>query len=60
MSWDDAYNQLEQEFGREPTIDEVQRRMLEIAESRLAHDINNRENETEQVCPLVAGRRVQE
>jgi hypothetical protein len=22
MSWDDAYNQLEQELGREPTIDE--------------------------------------
>ena len=35
MSLDDAYNPLEQEFGREPTIDEVQRRMLEIAESRI-------------------------
>jgi hypothetical protein len=35
MSWDNAYNQLEQELGREHTIDEVQRRMLEMAESRI-------------------------
>jgi hypothetical protein len=32
MSWDEAYKQLEQELGREPTVDEVQRRMLETAE----------------------------
>ena len=32
MSWDDAYNQLEQELERAPTVDEVQQRMLEIAE----------------------------
>lgn len=35
MSWDNAYNQLKQELGREPTIDEVQRRMLEMAEGRI-------------------------
>jgi hypothetical protein len=35
MSWDDAYNQLEQELGREPNADEVQRRMLEMAQSRI-------------------------
>ncbi len=47
MSWDDAYNQLKQELGREPIIDEVQQRMLEMAASRLTCNINNRENKTE-------------
>ncbi len=47
MSCDNTYNQLERQFGREPTIDEVQRRMLEMAESRLACNISNRENKTE-------------
>ena len=32
MSWDEAYNQLQQELGREPDSGEIQRKMLEIAE----------------------------
>jgi hypothetical protein len=35
MSWDDAYNQLEQELGREPNVEEVQIKMLMIAKSRI-------------------------
>jgi hypothetical protein len=35
MSWDDAYNLLERELGREPYADEVQRKMLEIATNRI-------------------------
>ena len=43
MSWDDAYNQLEQELGREPNVEEVQRRMLELADL----DIQNTETNSE-------------
>jgi len=35
MSWDQAYKQLEVQFGREPTCHEVQRRMLEIAQAQV-------------------------
>ena len=35
MSWDEAYNQLQQELGREPDSGEIQRKMLEIAEEML-------------------------
>jgi hypothetical protein len=35
MSWDEAYNQLQQELGREPDSGEIQQRMLEIAEEML-------------------------
>ncbi|MHC4475271.1 MAG: hypothetical protein ACYTEL_06490 [Planctomycetota bacterium] len=35
MSWDEAYIQLEQELGRQPDPGEVQRRMLELAESKI-------------------------
>ena len=31
MSWDEAYNQLQQELGREPNSGEIQQKMLEIA-----------------------------
>lgn len=34
MSWEDTYNQLREELGRVPTVDEVQNRMLEIAFGR--------------------------
>ena len=43
MSWDDAYNQLEEELGRKPKIEEVQRRMLELADL----DIQNTETNSE-------------
>ena len=35
MSWDEAYRQLEEELGREPSSGEVQKRMLEIAERQI-------------------------
>ncbi|MHC4477003.1 MAG: hypothetical protein ACYTEL_15260 [Planctomycetota bacterium] len=35
MSWDEAYRQLERELDRPPTSDEVQHRMLELAQSRI-------------------------
>ena len=35
MSWDEAYNQLQHELGREPDSSEIQRKMLEIAEELL-------------------------
>jgi hypothetical protein len=35
MSWENTYNQLKKELGRVPTVDEVQRRMLEIAFGRV-------------------------
>jgi len=35
MSWDEAYNQLRQELGREPDSGEIQQKMLEIAEEML-------------------------
>ena len=35
MSWDDAYRQLEQELGRQPRTDEVQVRMLEVAQGEV-------------------------
>jgi len=35
MSWDDAYKELEQELGRKPRTDEVQVRMLELAEGKV-------------------------
>ncbi|MHC4214086.1 MAG: hypothetical protein ACYSWP_12005 [Planctomycetota bacterium] len=35
MSWDEAYNQLQQELGREPNSGEIQRKMLEIAQGLL-------------------------
>jgi len=38
MSWDEAYRQLEQELGREPTIGEVQKRMLEMAEWKIQNE----------------------
>ncbi|MHC4501249.1 MAG: hypothetical protein ACYS21_19305 [Planctomycetota bacterium] len=34
MSWDDAYRELEQELGREPSSGEVQERMLRMVESK--------------------------
>jgi hypothetical protein len=34
MSWDDAYRQLERELGRQPRSDEVQIRMLELAQGK--------------------------
>jgi hypothetical protein len=40
MSWDDAFNQLEQELGREPYVDEVQNKMLKIVESRINEQWN--------------------
>jgi hypothetical protein len=39
MSWDEAYKQLERELGREPTIGEVQKRMLEIAEWKIQNEM---------------------
>ena len=36
MSWDEVYNQLEQELGRPPKPDEVQARMLETIDMDLA------------------------
>jgi hypothetical protein len=38
MSWDDAYNQLEQQLGREP--------------AKVACDIKNRKNKTQHVYPF--------
>ena len=35
MSWDDAYKQLEEQLGREPHADEVQSRMLELAQGKV-------------------------
>ena len=35
MTWDDAYNQLEEELGREPKMVEVQQRLLELAGIRI-------------------------
>ena len=35
MTWDDAFNQLEHELGREPKVVEVQQRMLDIFEIRI-------------------------
>jgi hypothetical protein len=35
MSWDDAYRQLEQELGRQPRTDEVQIKMLELAQGKV-------------------------
>ncbi|MHC4155290.1 MAG: hypothetical protein ACYST6_10270 [Planctomycetota bacterium] len=35
MSWDDAYRQLEQELGRQPRTDEVQIKMLEMAQGKV-------------------------
>ena len=35
MTWDDAYNQLEQELGRKPKMAEVQQRLLEMAGIRI-------------------------
>jgi hypothetical protein len=35
ISWDDAYKQLEQKLRRVPNVDEVQRRLLEMAEVRI-------------------------
>jgi hypothetical protein len=35
VSWDDAYKELEQQFGREPQADEVQMRMLELAQGKV-------------------------
>jgi hypothetical protein len=34
MSWDDAYRQLERELGRQPHSDEVQTKMLELAQGK--------------------------
>ena len=38
MSWDEAYRQLEQELGRQPSSGEVQKRMLEIVEGKTESD----------------------
>jgi hypothetical protein len=35
MSWDQAYNRLKEELGREPGITEIQKKMLEIAQALL-------------------------
>jgi hypothetical protein len=40
MSWDEAYNQLQQELGREPDSGEVQQKMLEIADVVLRERIS--------------------
>jgi len=41
MSWDQAYNELRKKLGREPTVAEIQNKMLEIARARLEEPQNN-------------------
>ena len=41
MSWDNAYKQLLKELGHEPTIHEVQEKMLKMAQSKLENETIN-------------------
>jgi len=41
MSWDEAYNRLKEELGREPGITEIQKKMLEIAQAGLEYQEND-------------------